>query len=75
VRRQVPVPGTRTVQPPPKWEVKCEVQQEMVQRCRMEYEVEEYTVQKRGCTPGTEKKCFQYKVPDYELVGFLDYCG
>lgn len=32
------------------------------------YETETIKVPSRECRPGTENKCFEYKVPDYQLV-------
>ena len=33
---KVAVPGSRTVQPPPKWEVKCETATEMIPQCKVD---------------------------------------
>jgi len=65
---RVPVPGSRTVQPPPKWEVKCEVKQEMVSQCKVVYETETVHVPSRQCQPGTQNKCFEYSVPQSAVV-------
>merc|ERR1711909_111779 len=65
---RVAVPGSRTEQPPPRWEVKCEVKQEMVNRCKVVYETETVRVPTRECEPGTEQKCFEYSVPHSNVV-------
>ena len=80
------MPGTETVQPPPKWEMKCKWVVDKIPQCRVrglvpsylqsnvlqiEYKPEEYEVPVRKCEQGQAKKCFEYKVPKWELVGNL----
>ena len=38
---------------------------------QIEYKPEEYEVPVRKCEQGQAKKCFEYKVPKWELVGNL----
>jgi len=64
---RVAVPGTKTVQPPPKWEMKCDWVTDTIPQCRIEYKPEEYTVPVRKCEQGQAKKCFEYKVPKWEV--------
>merc|ERR1711971_1068102 len=64
---RVAVPGTETIQPPPKWEMKCKWVVDKIPQCRIEYKPEEYEVPVRKCEQGQAKKCFEYKVPKWEL--------
>jgi len=65
---RVAVPGSRTVQPPPKWEVKCETATEMIPQCKVVYKTETMSVPEKVCKPGKEEKCFEYTVPNYNLA-------
>jgi len=65
---RVAVPGTRTVQPPPKWEMKCDWVTDMIPQCRIEYQPEEYTVPVRKCEQGQAEKCFKYEVPKWKVT-------
>ena len=83
-KTKVAVPGTRTVQPPPKWEMKCDWVTDMIPQCRVrrsslqhvlhfcffqiEYQPEEYTVPVRKCEQGQAEKCFKYEVPKWKVV-------
>jgi len=65
---KVEVPGTKTVQPPPKWQLKCEIKTEMVPQCKVVFETETITVPSRECEQGTNHTCFDYSVPTFDVV-------
>lgn len=72
VCQQVPyrvvVPKTRTVQPPPRWEMKCETVEETKQQCQIVYKTENYTEYVKKCNQGMKEKCVDYKVPNFGVV-------
>jgi len=65
---RVPVPGFRMVQPPPKYEMRCEPRTIMVPQCKTVYVPQTYKVPVRRCQDGTENKCYTYQVPVQEVV-------
>ena len=65
---QVVVPKTRTVQPPPRWEMKCETVEETKQQCQIVYKTENYTEYIKKCNQGMKEKCVDYKVPNFGVV-------
>lgn len=65
---QIPVPGTRTIPSPPKYEMKCDTQTDYVDQCRTVYEDQPHQVPVKQCQDGVEEKCFNYKVPDYTVT-------
>jgi len=65
---RVPVQGTKTIQPPPKYEMKCENRVEYSQQCKTIYVDEPMQVPVKACEDGVERKCYTYEVPDQNVV-------
>lgn len=65
---RVPVPGTRPVQPPPKWEMRCTPRIITTNQCKTIYVPQQYPYQVKECQPGSEEKCYKYEVPDQNVV-------
>merc|ERR1711970_426704 len=55
---RVPVQGTKTIQPPPKYEMKCENRVEYSQQCKTIYVDEPMQVPVKACEDGVERKCY-----------------
>lgn len=61
---RVPVQSTRTVTPPPRYEMQCTPRTIDQQQCKTIYVDEPYEYPVKQCNPGSEEKCYDYEVPD-----------
>ena len=65
---RIPVPRQVQVQPPPKWEMKCDMIPEEKQQCKTVYVDVPYSYPVKHCEAGTEEKCYNYEIPDQTVV-------
>ena len=72
---RVPVPGTKTVPQPARWEMRCEDITEQRQQCKTVYEEKTITVPVKECNQGTTELCEEYQVPKQEVVGHSAWEG
>lgn len=69
---RVPVPGTKTVPQPPRWEMRCEDITEQRQQCKTVFEDKVITVPVKECNQGTTELCEEYQVPSQEVQSSPD---
>jgi len=65
---RVPVQRTRMVQPPPRYEMKCNDRTITNEQCKTIYVPETYEYPVKECQAGTENKCYEYEVPDQAVT-------
>jgi len=65
---RVPVQRTRMVQPPPRYEMKCNDRTVTNEQCKTIYVPETYEYPVKECQAGTENKCYEYEVPDQAVT-------
>jgi len=65
---RVPVPGSRTVPSPPKYEMKCDTTTDFVEKCRTVWVDNPTQVPRKSCKSGVKQHCFKMSVPSNTVV-------